>query len=89
LAGLNGRTLEGYYREAVIDLAAQAESAQAQADIAGAQTAQIENRRSETMGVNLDEEMAEMVKLQRTYQAAARALSTMDQITEELLGIVR
>ncbi len=89
LAGLNGRTLEGYYREAVIDLAAQAESAQAQADIAEAQTAQIENRRSETMGVNLDEEMAEMVKLQRTYQAAARALSTMDQITEELLGIVR
>jgi flagellar hook-associated protein 1 FlgK len=89
LAGLGGRTIEGFYQALTIGLSAQAESAEGQADIAEAQAAALEARRGEQMGVNLDEEMAEMVKLQRSYQAAARALTTIDQLTEELLGIVR
>ncbi|OFW82650.1 MAG: flagellar hook-associated protein FlgK [Alphaproteobacteria bacterium GWF2_58_20] len=39
--------------------------------------------------VNLDEEVANMIELQRNYAAAARVFQSMDQIFEELLNTVR
>mgnify|MGYP003492510155 CR=1 FL=1 len=41
-------------------------------------------QRSATRGVSLDEEMANMLRFQRGYQAAARALTAMDQNLEIL-----
>jgi flagellar hook-associated protein FlgK len=32
--------------------------------------------------------MADMVKFQRSYQAAAKALSTFDQMTQDLIGML-
>jgi len=40
-------------------------------------------------GVSIDEEMAEMVKFQRSYQAAAKALTIFDQMTEDIINMVR
>jgi len=40
-------------------------------------------------GVNLDEEMANMLRYQRSYQAAAKALTIFDQVTEDLIGMLR
>jgi len=51
----------------------------------------IESKRNSIMGVSLDEEMANMVKFQHTYTAAARMISTMDEIldiTVNRLGLV-
>ncbi len=51
----------------------------------------IESRRNSISGVSLDEEMANMVKFQNTYVAAARIISTMDEILEvtvNRLGLV-
>jgi len=50
-----------------------------------------QNRRDAVAGVNIDEEVADMVKFQRSYAAAARMVTTMDQLLEtvvERLGIV-
>lgn len=45
----------------------------------------LENRRQSISGVSLDEEMVNLVKYQRAYQASARALSAMDEMIELLV----
>jgi flagellar hook-associated protein 1 FlgK len=42
----------------------------------------VSSRRASTSGVSMDEEMTNMIKFQRAYQAAARAMSTMDDMLD-------
>jgi flagellar hook-associated protein FlgK len=35
----------------------------------------------------LDEELADLIKFENTYQAAAKYISTLDQMLEILLGL--
>jgi flagellar hook-associated protein 1 FlgK len=49
--------------------------------------AQISNMRQQSSGVNMDEEMVNLVKFQHSYQAAAKTLSTVDQMLQALLNI--
>ncbi|MGH2941811.1 MAG: flagellar hook-associated protein FlgK [Solirubrobacteraceae bacterium] len=46
----------------------------------------IEDRRQSTAGVSLDEEMTNLIRFQRGYQAAARAMSTTDEMLETLIN---
>jgi flagellar hook-associated protein 1 len=46
----------------------------------------VENRRQSVSGVSLDEEMANMVRFQRSYQASSRAMSTMDEMLDVLIN---
>jgi flagellar hook-associated protein 1 FlgK len=52
---------------------------------------QIENSRQSVQGVSLDEEMANLVKYQHAYEAAARVITVMDEALSTLItrtGIV-
>jgi flagellar hook-associated protein 1 FlgK len=46
----------------------------------------IEDRRQSTSGVSMDEEMTNLVRYQRGYQASARTMSTMDQMLDTLIN---
>jgi flagellar hook-associated protein 1 FlgK len=46
----------------------------------------VENRRQSVQGVSMDEEMSNLVKFQRAYQASARAMSTMDEMLDVLIN---
>jgi flagellar hook-associated protein 1 FlgK len=46
----------------------------------------LENRRQSVSGVSLDEEMTNIVRFQRGYQAAGRALSAMDELIDFLVN---
>ncbi len=46
----------------------------------------IEDRRQSTAGVSLDEEMTNLIRFQRGYQAAARAMSTTDEMLDVLIN---
>ena len=46
----------------------------------------VENRRQSVSGVSLDEEMSNLVRFQRAYQASARAMSTMDEMLDVLIN---
>ena len=48
--------------------------------------AQIENWRQSTCGVNMDEEMSDMIRFQKGYNAAARLLTTMDEMYDKLIN---
>jgi flagellar hook-associated protein 1 FlgK len=44
------------------------------------------DRRQSASGVSMDEEMTNMVRFQRGYQASARAMSTMDEMLDTLIN---
>ena len=43
---------------------------------------QISSQRSSLFGVNLDEELADLIKYQRAYEAAARVFNVASQIMQ-------
>jgi flagellar hook-associated protein 1 FlgK len=45
-----------------------------------------EDRRQNVSGVSLDEEMANMLRFQRGYQASARVMSTVDDMLDTLIN---
>jgi len=50
---------------------------------------QAQDKRDEVSGVNLDEEAADLLKFQQAYQAAAKVMSTSDQLFQSLLQSIR
>jgi flagellar hook-associated protein 1 FlgK len=46
----------------------------------------VENRRQSVSGVSMDEEMANLVRFQRSYQASSRAMSTLDEMLDVLIN---
>lgn len=52
----------------------------------GAMTAQIDGAREQLGGVNLDEEMMNLIVHQRAYEAAARVISTIDSVLDTLIN---
>ena len=49
----------------------------------------LENYRQQVSGVSLDEEMINLVKFQHAYNAAAKLITTADEMMESLLAIAR
>jgi flagellar hook-associated protein 1 FlgK len=49
-------------------------------------TRSIDDRRQSISGVAMDEEMSNLVRFQRAYQASARAMSTMDEMLDVLIN---
>jgi flagellar hook-associated protein 1 FlgK len=47
------------------------------------------NRRDSFAGVNIDEELAQMVVLQNSYSAAARVMTTASQMYDTLIDMIR
>ncbi|WP_461210502.1 flagellar hook-associated protein FlgK [Desulfocurvus sp. DL9XJH121] len=47
----------------------------------------LDTRQQETAGVNLDEEMGNLIKFQHAYTAAAKLVSTADSMMQTLLGM--
>jgi len=46
---------------------------------------QLNDQRGSISGVSLDEEAAHMVEYQRTYEAAARMVTTVDQMLQTVI----
>jgi flagellar hook-associated protein 1 FlgK len=49
----------------------------------------LRSQRESVSGVSLDEEMTDLVKYQRAYQASARLISTVDAMLDEVLNLKR
>lgn len=50
---------------------------------------QLEQRRGEVSGVSLDEEMTDLIKFQRAYEASARLITVSDELLQTLLQLGR
>jgi flagellar hook-associated protein 1 FlgK len=74
------------YRAFVAQIGSQVREADRQQGNSQVLTDAVENRRQSTSGVSLDEEMSNLVRFQRSYQASSRAMSTMDEMLDVLIN---
>ncbi len=82
-------SVTGTHSSMIARIGSQARSADIQL---GAQTAvrgELQNRLEAVSGVNLDEEAANLVKFQQSYQAAAQVIATADTLFQTLIAAVR
>jgi flagellar hook-associated protein 1 FlgK len=86
IAGLRGGTPDQLYTSFVTRIGGDLQSAQRGEANATVLLNSIENRRQSTSGVSMDEEMTNLVRFQRGYQASARTMSTMDQMLDTLIN---
>lgn len=99
-SGLPGGVLDGSNADRLSDKTAGADSYKALVAGFGAKvasvhrlatnqqvlTAQVDGSREQLSGVNLDEEMVNMLSAQRAYEAAARVISTIDSVLDTLIN---
>ena len=45
--------------------------------------------REQVSGVNLDEEAAHLIELQRGYQAASKMLTVLNDMTDTVIGLIK
>jgi len=81
-------TLEQYYSDLVFTVGAQARTARDASETQGNILLQLQNQRDSISGVNLDEEAVSIIKYQKAYEASARYITVLNELTEEVLGIL-
>ena len=74
LATLNGRLGES------------ASSSEQMARVLSTSLASLDDQRQSQMGVNLDEELSDLVRYQRAYQASARVMQVADEMLDRLIN---
>ncbi len=84
---LNGTTtINDYYNSIVGSLGVETQQATSFSENFELVVQQVKNARESVQGVSLDEEMANMIKFQHAYDAAARVITTMDQALEVVIS---
>ena len=79
-------TYEEFFKSIVSDLGISSQEAKKFLENQKILINNLEQRRQSTVGVSLDEEMAEMLKFQHGYNAAARYMKTVDQMIETVIN---
>lgn len=81
-----GEAAQSDFRKLVSQLGAQSQAAINSVANHGATLQATENRRQSVTGVSLDEEMANLIKYQHSYNAAARLVSMTDQMLDTIIN---
>ena len=81
------QTLSEFYSSLVSTVGADTRTAKTNSDYNKALTNDLDDRQASISGVNLDEEMAALIKFQHSYTAAAKLITTADQMLQTLLGL--
>jgi len=79
-------TLGDYYNSTVGALGVQAQEANRQLINTKSQLDQVDSSRQSVSGVSLDEEMSDLIRYQHAYSAAARVMSTFDELLNKLIN---
>lgn len=80
-----GRKPIDFYREIVSDVGVESLSAEDSRKFQSALVDQLEGRRQEISGISLDEEAANLVKYQKSFEAAAKMIGIADELLDTLL----
>ncbi|MDR3312477.1 MAG: flagellar hook-associated protein FlgK [Spirochaetaceae bacterium] len=80
------RTLDDYFAETVTNVGLKAEQAENQVKTQGAIMGDLRTFRASISGVNVDEELADLIKFQHGYNAAAKFVSIMDELLDTIIN---
>ena len=79
-------SLDGFYQQLVTKLGVDTDQATRLAQVHQGVLDAATSRREGVSGVNLDEEMSDMVRFQKSYNAAARMVTTLDDMLETIVS---
>jgi flagellar hook-associated protein 1 FlgK len=74
------------YRSLVTDFGVKVSSARRVAENQGVLTSQVDASRESLAGVNIDEEMVNLLAAQRAYEGAARVMTAIDSVLDTLIN---
>ncbi|HAF17335.1 MAG: flagellar hook-associated protein FlgK [Thermacetogeniaceae bacterium] len=77
---------DDYYNAIIGELGVTAQQAYRMVENQELLVSQIENNRLSVSGVSLDEEMVNMIRFQHAYNAAARVITTMDEMIDLIIN---
>lgn len=86
---VDGSSINGYYDSFVVDIGLALQEAQNQAELGTGFVNQSEMQRQSLRGVNLDEEMIDLIEFQHAYDAAATVISTIDEMIQSVISLAR
>ncbi len=89
LEGLDNTSVNKYFEGVISSLGVDGQRAEQMVENSDLLKEQLTNRREEVSGVSLDEELANMIKFQQAYGAAANIITTQQQNLDTLLGLIR
>ncbi|GAX88895.1 flagellar hook-associated protein FlgK [Effusibacillus lacus] len=79
-------TFEDFFQSMISQLGVEQRHAEYMEQNQGAIVTQISNQRHSISDVSIDEEMANMIKFQHAYNAAARVITTIDSILDRIIN---
>lgn len=82
-------TYDDFYNALIGDVGADVRTAQINFQHQETMVTQLKNYREEISGVSLDEEMVNLVKYQHAYNAAARLITTTDEMMGTIIGLAQ
>ena len=86
---LNGATVTDNYQALISTVGVNAQRADQMKSSQGDLVKQLKNIKESVSGVSLDEEMANMIKYQQAYNAAAKLITKNDEMLDSLMAMVR
>lgn len=83
----SGRTtFDGFYNQIVTEVATSSSTFTSEADYSNDLLTQLKTVRSETAGVSLDEELANLIQYQHAYNACARVMTAIDEMIDKVVN---
>ncbi|MHC4079152.1 MAG: FlgK family flagellar hook-associated protein, partial [Planctomycetota bacterium] len=89
LSDLDSNSLENYYNNVVADVGFEAGGAETILEAEDQLLGALEAERQSISGVNLDEEMINLVQYQQAFQAASRLINVINEMTTALVNLGR
>lgn len=83
---LQSGTPDEFYSSLIGQLGVESKEASRQFDNQQILVEQVDSRRQSVSGVSLDEEMANMIKYQHAYNAAARSMTVFDEMLDKVIN---
>ena len=84
----NNTTFGAYYDSMVSDAGLAVQQAASYYDHQSQMVLQVENYRESISGVSIDEEAVNLIKYQNAYQAAAKLITTADEMMETVMAMI-
>lgn len=86
MTSLSTGSVDDYYRAIMGDLGTRATNAERNVKVQSDMVDSVQFRRQSVSGVSLDEEMADMIRFQHAYNAAARNMTTVDEMLDRVIN---
>ncbi|MCH2102499.1 MAG: flagellar hook-associated protein FlgK [Planctomycetes bacterium] len=83
-----GKGLEAAFSDIVTELGFEAQSAMSARDVEEYVVSSLDQRRAELSGVNVDEELVEMMRFEQSFAAASRYISVINDLNDSLLALI-